>query len=157
MPKKIKMLFRVLAVTSLLEAFIGTVMVVLSMRTIPHVQSLFREQHPRLAPILYLMNLADLVFAGMLILAGAYLWKLQRRGLRIILFTLAIELAYFLGILVNAMRSDSAAAKLSTFSFALGLGNMGLSIQGFTGFPIVALVLVFFIYRYLGIQARPSE
>jgi len=81
--------------------------------------------------------------------AAGLLWKLKRRGLLVLIYVLGLELFY---ILVSATTAPS-----KEYGIILGIGLMPFAIQVVTAFPVVAGVLIFFAYRYLGIPARPTK
>ena len=99
--------------------------------------------------MLYFLASANVVFNLALLYAGGLLWKLKRRGLLVLISLLAVEFFY---ILVSA-----ATAASNEYDIILSIGLMPFAIQVVTAFPIVAGVLIFFAYRYLGIPARPTE
>lgn len=166
MPRRLRTIFRILSVVTLLEATVGLFWIGLQMSVLAfHREAAFNfpgGPYPHLESLVYLMTSANLLFIGTLIAAAILLWKLRRRGLFLLAWTLLIECAYFLGIVAVGtylgMNGDSARKVLaSTFSVATAFGTAGLGIQLFTGFPLIAGVLIFFAYRYLGIAARTPE
>ncbi len=55
-------------------------------------------------------------------------------------------------------KADSVSHALAkAHGFILGAGLMGFTPQFVTAFPIVAGMLIFLAYRYLGIPARPIQ
>jgi hypothetical protein len=48
--------------------------------------------------LLYLMTLTNVAFDVQLLIASIFLWKLQRRGLFLLVYTLLAETFYFVGI-----------------------------------------------------------
>ena len=96
-----------------------------------------------------------MAFMFALITAGMHLWKLDRRGLRILVYTLLAELIYLIGIATVSMAFHNSNALGRNVGAMAGVGNLALGLQIVTGFPIVAGILVFFAYRYLSIPAQP--
>jgi hypothetical protein len=91
-----------------------------------------------------------------LLVAGVLLWKRQRRGLVVLTGTLIAELVCGIGpAIVNAVHG---AQGISTSEHALlvGLALFPVFPQILTAFPLVAGILIFFAYRYLGIPARST-
>ncbi len=166
MTRRLKIILRILSVVTLLEATAGLFWFGLEMYVLAfHREAAFNlpgGPYPHLESLVYLMTSADLLFIATLIVAAILLWKLQRRGLFLLAWTLFVECVYFLGIITVGtylgMSADSARKVLaSTFTMAIAFGNRGLGTQLFTGFPLIAGVFIFFAYRYLGIAARTPK
>lgn len=166
MPGRLKTIFRILSVATLLEATVGLFWIGLQMFVLA-----FRREaafnlpggpYPHLETLVYLMTSADLLFIATLLVAAILLWKLRRRGLFLLAWTILAELAY-LGVIIAlgtylGTSGDTARKSLAgTLNLALAFGNAGLGIQLFTAFPLIAGVLIFFAYRYLGIAARTPK
>jgi hypothetical protein len=97
-----------------------------------------------------------------LFLSAVLLWRLERKGLTLLLCTFGAEFLYSVGVVVGAMYLDSKAGGGrrplgETLGIGASLANMELFIQMFTGYPVVAGVLISLAYRYLGIPAREPE
>lgn len=164
MPRRLRVIFRALSVLTSLEGAFGLLLTAMTMLVFPFVRPTLEDivAHPysHSALLLYAMALANVAFDVMLAIASVLLWKLQRRGLFLVVCTLLAEATYLAGITAVQMyfvlrrRSDSAPFSESLGAMS-GVGNMSLGVQLATAFPIVAGVLIFFAYRYLGIPARP--
>ena len=155
MPKRLRIIFRVLAAVTLLEGLIGLYGVAFDMSIVPltleymkHTQGSYVYSRP----LLFLMAAINLVFEVLLFFAGAFLWKLQRRGLFLLVCTLLGEIVSFIGALIVSIHLDRPHS--GNVTFLVGTGNIALGLQMLTAFPIVAGVLIFLAYRYLGIPAR---
>jgi hypothetical protein len=87
------------------------------------------------------------------------LWMLRRRGLFLVSWTLVAEIAYFFildtGMTMYVHHKMGGGEFFENFSYITLGGNVVLAVQLVTGFPVIAAVLIFFAYRYLGIPARP--
>jgi hypothetical protein len=172
MRQKLRVIFRVLSVITSLESACGLFFTVMAMLVYPFVSTTLENKlvypylHPRL--VMYLMSFANILFDGLLLIAGVLLWKFRRRGLFLLAYTLVAEVVYFIAILLVEVGGEMIKAHLAllsgdrgplqgTLGAMMGVGNMSLGIQFITAFPIVAGVLIFFAYRYLGISARPLQ
>jgi hypothetical protein len=165
-PRRLRTVFRVLSLVSSLEGAFGLFLTAIMMLVFPFAKSglenvvTHSDSHSTL--LLYMMALTNAAFDVALLIAGALLWKLQRRGLFLLVCTLLAEAAYFLGIVAIEMhfglkRGTGPSAFSETLGAMAGVGNISLGVQLATGFPIVAGILIFFAYRYLGIPARPIK
>ena len=160
---RLRAILRVLSVLSLLEGAMSLLAVMAQLFLIPFdqqaVEKFVTRPYAHAATLLYLMASMNLVFAVALFVAGVFLWRLRRKGLLLLVCTLIGEAAYFMslsGVVMFLHRSaDGASRELSrTISALTGVGNFALGLQLVTAFPIVAGVLIFFAYRYLGIPAH---
>lgn len=109
--------------------------------------------YPHSLWLLYLLASASAVFDLMLLGASVSLWKLQRRGLVALICVLIAEFVCVLCIIFSFSSRVFSQAQ----SYMMGMGLIPFSPQIVTAFPIVAGILIFFAYRYLGIPARPIE
>jgi hypothetical protein len=100
---------------------------------------------------------ADLIVEVMLLAAGAFLWKMKRRGLFLLIAVLVTEFIYAASISLALLAPRTGSALAKGFGYLVGMGLSPLSVQIVTAFPLVAGILIFFAYRYLGIPARPIE
>jgi len=153
-PRRLRVIFRVLSVLTLLEGFVGFLIAADGIATdvinYKALQQLNGQQtHPSALRLLYFLASANVVFNLVLLYAGGLLWKLKRRGLLVLIYVLAIEFFYILVCTTTAPSKE--------YGIILGFGMLPFAIQVVTAFPIVAGVLIFFAYRYLGIPARPTE
>jgi hypothetical protein len=152
-------IFRVLSVLTLLEGFGGAVLTIFGLPLNWIV--LQKEAHPfaHATLLLYFVGLINLLFAVMLIVAGTLLWTLRRRGLLLLSWTLIAEIFYFVvldtGISMYVYDRTDGGEFFQNFSFITVASNVVIGIQLGTAFPIIAAVLIFLAYRYLGIPARP--
>lgn len=121
-------------------------------------QHLEGQNYPSAVHLIYFIAIASLVFSLLLLYVGRLLWKLRRRGLSALIYVLAAECFYSLILITTVMSTHSFfRAPSNGYSFILGMGLTPFAIQVVTAFPIIAGVLIFFAYRYLGIPARPTE
>ena len=158
MPKRLRIIFRVLAALTLLEGLAGLYGVALDIFMVPFVMEYTHKMehsyvHSML--LLFLMAAINLVFEALLFVAGTFLWKLQRKGLFLLVCTLLGEIAYFMGALLLSIHLDRPHSV--NFALLVGTGNIALGLQMLTAFPVAAGVLIFLAYRYWGIPARPLQ
>src|SRR5207302_959765 len=81
-----------------------------------------QDSHVYSRPLLFVMAAINLVFEILLFVAGAFLWKLQRRGLFLLVCTLIGEVVYFMGALMVSIHLDRPHSV--NFSFLVGTGNL---------------------------------
>ena len=152
-PRRLRAIFRVLSVLTLLEGFVGLLIASDTVATGPinyrALQHLDGQTHAPALRLLYFLASANVVFNLALFYAGGLLWKLKRRGLLALIYVLVIEFVYILVYVTTAPSKE--------YGIILGFGLLPFAIQVVTAFPIVAGVLIFFAYRYLGIPARPTK
>lgn len=110
--------------------------------------------YPHARLLLYLMDSANLLFGVMLLAAVVLLWKLERRGLLLLICVLITEFIFVLCIIVDIAASKGFSKPLD---FMVGRGLFPLAPQLVTAFPIVAGILIFFAYRYQRTSARAVE
>jgi hypothetical protein len=152
-------IFRLLSVLTLLEGFGGAVLTIVGLPL--NWMFLQKVAHPfaHATLLMYLVGLINLLFAVMLIVAGTLLWILRRRGLLLRTWTLIAEIFYCFildtGISMYMYDRTGSGEFFQNFSFITVAGNVVIAIQLGTAFPIIAAVLIFLAYRYLGIPARP--
>jgi hypothetical protein len=161
LPKKIKTIFRVLSVLTLLEGGLGLLMtasaLVLGLFKYEALDLLSGYKHPKLNFVyVYLIGFGDVVFMAALVIAGLLLWKQRRRGLQVLAWTLVAE--FFLVVLFAfTFLPFVGFGYSSTQSYIVGTAAVPFTPQIITAFPIIAGFLIFFAYRYLGIPARPAN
>jgi len=82
------------------------------------------------------MALINLCFLSLLVVGGIYLFRLRPSGVTICNAVFVGEMSYFLAIgsLWSALPVSSGVAA------ATGVGNMGLSPQLISGYPLIALI-----------------
>jgi hypothetical protein len=158
-----KMILRILSVFTLLEGFAGILAVAFQSYMVPLDQEVLgkvvSQPYIHSPALLYSTAFLNLIFAVMLIFAGTFLWKLKRSGLMLLVCTLLAEVLYFVcisGVTMYLHRSSNEASRelSKTIAALTGVGNFFLGLQLLTAFPIVAGILIFFAYRYLGIPPR---
>jgi hypothetical protein len=155
MPKRLRMIFRVLSAVTLLEGLGGIYSVAADISIVPITLKLMQRPYIHSTWLLFPMAAMNLLFVVILFVAGAFIWKLQRRGLFLLACTLLAELVYFIGTIVISIFLERPSS--TNFVFLVAAGNTPIGLQIFTAFPIVAGILIFFAYRYLGIPARPLK
>lgn len=102
--------------------------------------------------LLYLLGCISALFSLLLLASSALLWKLRRKGLASLSWTLVAEVLCLVTISFIFTSRFSSTAQ----SYMLGMGLMSFTPQIVTAFPIVAGILIYFAYRYLGIPAHES-
>jgi len=115
---------------------------------------------PYLAQVFWTMTTINFLFLLTLVVCGLWCLRTDRRGLRLcnLLFTLEIlywavppVLALYLGL---ALKQHAWAVGLSrSIGGAAGIGNMGLSPQILTAYPVFALIVLNVVYHRL----RPAQ
>lgn len=143
---------------TLLEGLAG---VILTIAGLPLNWAAFHKVVPQFAHavlLTYFVGLINLAFAVTLFIAGTLLWMLRRRGLFLVAWTLVAEIVYFcvldLGVTMYVYRKMGSGDFFLNFSLVTLGGNAALAVQLTTAFPVMAAILIFLAYRYLGIPAR---
>ena len=103
--------------------------------------------------LLYLLGLISTLFSALLLASSALLWKLRRKGLALLSWTLVAEVFCFFGITFVFTSRFSSNAQ----SYMLGMGLMPFTPQIVTAFPILAGILIYRAYRHLGIPPHESQ
>jgi len=154
-PGRLRAIFRVLSVLTLVEGGAGFLLAAFNIIAVPFyyktLEKLLGHPYSHSSSLLYLIGFAGLLFDLMLLAAGVLLWKQQRRALFLLICVLITEFVSTLSII--AMFTPRGFSK--AVGFIVGMGLMPFAPQIVTAFPIVAGILVFLAYRYLGIPARP--
>ena len=162
--KKTIVLFRILAVLTGLEDGIGLCSAALFAVTFPLVNTSFRAELPdsgvlsglpHLRLIFWSMSALNFIFIGFLLRSAVLLWRLLWRGALLLIAVLCCEVLYFLLLRESSAFLHSAGDGLpktvgDTLATLGGAGNMGLSIQILTAFPLIAGVLILLLYLNLG-------
>jgi len=152
MPSKPKVVLRILALLTALEALGALLAVGLSVSTYSLVKDRFGSDYPHFGEIYMALVLANVLIIGLLFVSAFLLWRLQRRGLFLLILTLGIELVYLIGLMGALLSHESAiTAEL------MGVGLRVLILQILTAYPLMAVVLLILAYRYLGIPARAPQ
>ena len=156
-PRRVRAIFRALSVLTAVEAGLGLALTACVTLLVPfHYATLSSlEGHPysRSLSLLYLLGSTSALFDGVLLASSALLWKLRRTGLVLLSWTLIGEVVCVVGIVSMFTSGFSSNAE----SYVLGMGLMPFSPQIVTVFPIIAAILIYFAYRYLGIPAHEVE
>jgi len=152
MPSKPKVVLRILALLTALEALGALLAVGLSVSTYSLVKDRFGSDYPHFGGIYMALVFANVLIIGLLFVSAFLLWRLQRRGLFLLILTLGIELVSLIGLMGALLSHESAiTAEL------MGVGLRVLILQILTAYPLMAVVLLVLAYRYLGIPARARQ
>jgi hypothetical protein len=146
-------IMRVLAVTCLLEAVSGLLVLVSGVASFPYLAGRLGLQGPHMRSIFYSSASVNMILMLLLVISAVLLWKLERKGLIFLTWILGIEILYFIGTSVISYieRTDLS---LST---VMGLGDACLGVQIWTAYPLVAAVLIFLAYRSQRMPARKMK
>ena len=162
--RKAVVLYRILAVLTGLEAGIGLCYAALFGVTFPLLNTSlgtdiahFRQssEPPHLLLIFWCMTALNVIFIGLLLRSAVLLWRSLWRGALFLIGVICSEVFYFLLLRESSAFLPSAGDGLpktvgDTLSELAGVGNMGLSIQILTGFPLIAGILILLLYLNLG-------
>lgn len=112
---------------------------------------LLREE-PRARPIFYSMVGANVTFIALLTTSAVFLWMFRRKGLAILTWTLCVEAAYSIIIVIWGALSGLAfqsgpQGTAAAIWGAASVGNAALIVQLWTLYPLIAAGLVFLGYR----------
>jgi hypothetical protein len=98
----------------------------------------------------------------MLLAAALFLWKLERRGLRLSNLVFCLEIVYFavvdswFGLWLVMSANERAQAIGHAMGATGGTGNMGVAPQIITGFPVLALIFINLAYSRLRGKELPA-
>src|SRR6266550_4330164 len=134
-PGRLRAIFRVLSVLTLVEGGLGFLLAAFNIIAVPFyyktLEKLLGHPYSHSSSLLYLIGVAGFLF--------------------LLICVLITEFVSILSIIaIFTPRGFSKAV-----GFMVGMGLMPFAPQIVTAFPIVAGILVFLAYRYLGIPARP--
>src|SRR5260370_37650918 len=136
-PKRLRAIFRLLSGVTLAEGSVGFLLAAHNIITVPFdsktLEYLLGHPYSHSGSLLYLIDSANLLFGLMLLAAGALLWKLQRRGLLLLICVLVTEFIFVLSVM--AMGASKSFAK--PVGFIVGRGLFPLVAQFISVFPIV--------------------
>jgi hypothetical protein len=147
-PKKPRLILRILSVLTLSEGGIGLLLSSLNLITLRLDYVSVGGSHP--AWLSYATASIGLMFNIALVAAGVLLWKLRRKGLVLLTGVLITELMS----LIFMSSAPVFGASSKEHGYLTGMGLLPFTPQIATAFPIVAGVLIFLAYRHLGIPAR---
>ncbi|MBZ5671402.1 MAG: hypothetical protein LAO04_16935 [Acidobacteriia bacterium] len=106
----------------------------------------------------YGRSIINLLFLLALLAGSAFLWRLQRRGLWICNIVFGGEILYFFATALFVFSSMFVRGKIALIGHSMaatdGTGDMGISAQLLTGYPIIALIVLNIAYRKLH-RAKP--
>lgn len=156
MNRKTTMILRILAVLTAIVALGGLFFVGLS------VPGLFAGSSKLSSELLHYnrvylgLVLVNLAIVALLLVSARLIWRLQRRGLFLLVLTLCLE-AVYLSILVGSSMVLEQNGLQTAVATLTGVGMMVVGLQIYTAYPLFALVLLILAYRRLGIPARSPE
>jgi hypothetical protein len=156
MPRRVRVIFRVLAILSFVEGLGGVLLTIMNAKMVPiYITSdVLSVNSNQVARLLYAVSYISLPFNCMLLVAGVFLWKVQRRGLSVLAWIIIVELASVTAAaLIGAVRTMHGH-EIPDLGFFLGVAIFPVGLQVITAFPVVAGILIFFAYRYIGIPTR---
>jgi hypothetical protein len=156
MHRKTSIILRVLAVLTALVALGGFFFVGLAVPGFFTASSAFSSELPLFNQVYLGLILVNLTFVALLFVSAFLLWKLQRRGLFLLVLTLCLELLYMSILVGSTMVLEQNGLQMAIASLT-GVGMMVLGLQIYTAYPLFALVLLILAYRHLGIPARAPE
>ncbi len=149
---------RVLAVANVVEAAVGILGLWMSLVI---AKGIHAGGHPLPPGPFYGMLCVNLLFVGMLVVSAVLLWRLRRRGLWLLAWTLAAEVVYLLVVWTApsiALHGARPHLRLppKALDAAVLAGNMPVGLEILSGYPLLAGVATFFAYRYLGVPAHKA-
>lgn len=153
MDRKTTLVFRGLAVITALQAVAGLFLVSLGLSSYTTTRASFGADYPYFGLIYVALTAVNVSVLVLLFTSALRIWRLQRRGLFLLVLTLCFEFAYFAALTIantNMQRDELSMAG----AVLIGTGMMALVPQLFTAYPLIALVLLMLAYRYVGIPAR---
>lgn len=144
---------RTLGLVSLLVVAFGFPLCVTTAVRFPQ-RNVWDPQQPYLAQVFWTMTVINAVFLVALAVGSVLLMRTDRRGLRLCNLVFAAEILYWLASGVAPLylglafkRSDWAIGMARSVGGATGIGNMGISLQILTAYPIIALVALNLAFR----------
>jgi hypothetical protein len=154
-PRRLRSIFRVLSGLTLADGSVGFILAAHNIINVPvdSTEHLVGHPYSHSSSLLYSIDSANLVLNVMLLAAGALLWKLQRRGLLLLICVLLAEVVFVLSILAVGASKGFAPP----VGFIVGMGLFPFVAQGVTVFPIIAGILIPFAYRYQGMPTRAEQ
>ena len=154
MMKKPRIVLRTLAVLTAFEAFGGLLLLAITPAGYSAIKSRFASDCPHFDLINLGLVLANLLIVGLLLSSAFLLWRLQRRGLFLLVITLCFEFLCFLGLVIGMMNLKLEGV---ANAWLIGVAMTAVGVQVYTAYPLIAVPLLVLAYRYLGIPARASE
>jgi hypothetical protein len=156
-PRRLRSIFRVLSGLTLADGSVGFILAAHNIINVPvdstALEYLIGHPYSHSSSLLYSIDSANLVLNVMLLAAGALLWKLQRRGLLLLICVLLAEVVFVLSILAVGASKGFAPP----VGFIVGMGLFPFVAQAVTVFPIVAGILIPFAYRCQGMPTRAEQ
>jgi hypothetical protein len=94
---------------------------------------------PHIAQFFWAYVTMNVIFLTGLALSSWHLWRLRRYGLLLLLTVLSAEAVYWalMGVLMSVLSNTRFAPSAAG---AAGIGNMGLAVQLFIGYPLTGLL-----------------
>lgn len=100
LPERVRLIFRTLSVLTLIEGAIGFLIAAdsfaMSAFYYKSIQHLENQPHPSTGWSIYIVASAGIAFSLLLLYAGGLIWKLERRGLLVLIYALVAEFVYVL-------------------------------------------------------------
>jgi hypothetical protein len=133
-------IFRVFAVTNFLVAIVGAFFLASVVPSVVVGSIGNSAEEPYFIQFYWSMTAINVCFLGLLVLGGVYLVRLEKFGVVICNVVFVAEILYFfLGI--GLLWSPAFSRPISgSAAAATGVGNMGLSPQLISAYPVIALV-----------------
>ncbi len=110
----------------------------------------------------YVSVVLNLFFISLLAISGIFLWRMDRRGVRLSNWLFSLEVIYWVagaGLTLLLSLSHKPVMNVLGKSIAAveGIGNMGIAPQILTGYPIIALVALNLLNRKLSRSEVPAN
>jgi hypothetical protein len=157
--RRVRIICRALSILALAEGGLGVLLTMWVVKMGPlyavRLQTLWADRFPH-NWVVYAVGFISLPFNVMLLVAGGFLWKRQRKGLLLLTCVLIAELTFGLAPAIINVTYGRAQAFSNVQAFLVGIALFPFFPQILTVFPLIAGILIFFAYRYLGIPAHST-
>lgn len=158
--RRVRRIFRVLSILTFLEGGLGLFATLVTIRMgrihFEALEYLLGYKYPH-GWLVYAIECVNFSFCVVLFAVAALLWKQQRRGLFRLVCVLAAEFLYCVVFAMAFVGPRGDPALFKAHGYITGMAMMPFSLQIVTAFPVIAGILIFFAYRYIGIPARSID
>lgn len=148
-----KSAFYVLGGITTLVAVCGAICLAMIFIPGPSLSRLNTATGPYTAHFFMFFSLINVAFLTALGVAAIRLFKLDLRGVRLLVIALKAELIYWLLLIALWLMPNQVA---SSAAGATGVGNMGISPQLFIAYPLTGLIAIWALRRFGVLEVQPG-
>ena len=143
---------RLLAAITFVESAVAVWAILRTIGNFPMNRRYYGAGYAHFSSMYLFLVFVNCIFAALLVRSAILQWRLSRKGLKLLTFTLGLEVLYFIVDMIVAVHwhptTGDPGARMTT-SVLIGASGPALYFQMLTAFPLVATVLIILGFRSL--------